>query len=135
MKLREAMIAATARLEAAAHKLTYGQGSWCAQQDAGWIVLRCAGLPVHAEPDPDRAITPQQWAQVETALQRRLRGEPAAYILREAYLGTHRFYVDERCIIPRSYLLEYLLPDTRFSAYLDQTLLQGRAPRRVLDLW
>ena len=48
--------------------------------------------------------------------------KPAAYLIHEAWLGPHRFYVDERVIVPRSFIFE-LLRDWK-----------GPAPRTVLDL-
>ena len=36
--------------------------------------------------------------------------KPAAYLLKEAWLGEHRFYVDERVIVPRSFIAEWLQP-------------------------
>ena len=53
---------------------------------------------------------------------------PLAYLLKEAWLGEHRFYVDERAIVPRSFVAE-LLRD-RLSPWLPRS----RQVRRALDL-
>jgi ribosomal protein L3 glutamine methyltransferase len=53
---------------------------------------------------------------------------PLAYLLKEAWLGEHRFYVDERAIVPRSFIAE-LLRDR-----LSPWLRRSRHVRRVLDM-
>jgi len=53
---------------------------------------------------------------------------PLAYLLKEAWLGEHRFYVDGRVIVPRSFIAE-LLRD-RLSPWLPRS----REVRRALDL-
>jgi succinyl-diaminopimelate desuccinylase/ribosomal protein L3-specific protein-(glutamine-N5) methyltransferase len=51
----------------------------------------------------------------------------AAYVLREAWLQHHRFYVDRRVIVPRSHIAELLAGS--LSAWLPRA-----GPRRILDL-
>jgi ribosomal protein L3 glutamine methyltransferase len=57
----------------------------------------------------DQPLTPAQRIALRTILTRRAVDRiPAGYLTREAWLGEHRFYVDERVIIPRSYFLELI---------------------------
>jgi ribosomal protein L3 glutamine methyltransferase len=46
---------------------------------------------------------------VEQLIEQRVRTrKPLAYLIREAWLGDHRFYVDERALVPRSFIAELL---------------------------
>jgi len=53
---------------------------------------------------------------------------PLAYLIKEAWLGEHRFYVDERVVVPRSFIAE-LLRDR-----LSPWFARRRELRRALDL-
>jgi len=53
---------------------------------------------------------------------------PAAYLTHEAWLGEYRFYVDERVIVPRSYIAELL------QARLQPWLKPRQSPQTILDL-
>jgi ribosomal protein L3 glutamine methyltransferase len=76
-----------------------------------------------------RRLTVAERRRVELILRRRiLERVPAAYLTREAWLGEHRFYVDERVIIPRSYFLE-IIPEQ-----LAMWLPAGKKVRRVIDV-
>jgi ribosomal protein L3 glutamine methyltransferase len=61
-------------------------------------------------PNLDRALTPAQAKAARALLAQRVRTrKPAAYLIHEAWLGRHRFYVDERVIVPRSYIFELIM--------------------------
>jgi ribosomal protein L3 glutamine methyltransferase len=93
-------------------KLAFGHGTTNAYDEAAYLLLHALHLPLdHLDPFLDARLTQGERAQVAQVLDRRIdRRVPAAYLTQEAWLGEFRFYVDERVIIPRSYLAE-LLPD------------------------
>jgi ribosomal protein L3 glutamine methyltransferase len=94
------------------HRLALGQVADNAHDEALYLLLRVANLPLESGPGVLRQpLAPAVVQRVKHALAKRIQERiPAAYLTREAWLGGHRFYVDERVIIPRSYFVE-LLPE------------------------
>jgi ribosomal protein L3 glutamine methyltransferase len=95
----------------AAH-LAYGHGMTNAYDEAAFLILHTLNLPLdRLEPFLDARLTHDEREDVLDVIDRRVDQRiPAAYLTHEAWLGDFRFYVDERVIIPRSYIAE-LLPD------------------------
>jgi ribosomal protein L3 glutamine methyltransferase len=90
--------------------LAFGHGMHNARDEAAYLILHTLKLPL-GELDPvlDRQLSPSELDAVRTILRRRVRERaPAAYLTREAWLGEFRFYVDERAIVPRSFIAELL---------------------------
>jgi ribosomal protein L3 glutamine methyltransferase len=120
---------AWAERQYARHGVALGQVAPGAHDEALYLLLRTLHLPLDSPAAVlSRRLTPAENTAVAAVLRRRILDRvPAAYLTREAYLGTHRFYVDERAIIPRSYFLE-IIPQ------LDR-LRRGRGPvRRAADV-
>jgi ribosomal protein L3 glutamine methyltransferase len=92
----------------ARERAALGQVADNAHDEALYLILKTLGLPLDSPPTVlSRRLSSHQRAAVQAVLQRRLVDRvPAAYLTHEAWLGPHRFYVDERVIIPRSYFLE-----------------------------
>ena len=111
-----------------ATNIAFGHGVTNARDEAIYLTLHTLTLPLHELP-ADRAVAAADAARVMALFERRVtERKPAAYLTHEAWLGDQRFYVDERVIVPRSYIAE-LLFDAAFP-YLP-------APNRVstaLDL-
>jgi ribosomal protein L3 glutamine methyltransferase len=112
------------------HGLALGQVASNAHDEALYLLLRTLELPLDSKPSVlKRKVTPVQQRKLEQVFHRRIVDRtPAAYITREAFLGEHRFYVDERTIIPRSYFLE-IIPEQ-----LDAWLPEKVKVRRVVDV-
>jgi len=93
-------------------KLFFGHGSDNAFDEAAYLILHTLHLPLdRLEPFLDASLTHDEAEQVRSVIERRVRDRlPAAYLTHEAWLGEHRFYVDERVIVPRSFIAE-LLPE------------------------
>jgi ribosomal protein L3 glutamine methyltransferase len=94
-------------------RLHFGHGSTSAYDEAAYLVLHTLHLPLdRLEPFLDARLTSEERTRVLEILSRRVDERiPAAYLTREAWLGEHRFYVDERVLIPRSYIAELLRDD------------------------
>lgn len=101
--------------------LHYGHGTHNAKEEAAWLISAVLGYLLEEE------IDPRKHKKIEALIRRRIRERmPLAYLLKEAWLGEHSFYIDRRAIVPRSYIAE-LLRD-RLRPWL------AREPKRVLDL-
>jgi len=93
--------------------LAFGHGSDNALDEAAYLVSHALSLPLDKlDTFADAALLPQEIERVLALLRRRvLERVPAAYLTREAWLGDYRFYVDERVIVPRSYIAHWLMND------------------------
>ena len=131
MTLVELVVAASARLKEAG--VAFGHGTTNAFDEAAWLVTWALGLPLDAlESQGKRAIGADEAAKVEALLARRIETRtPTAYLTGEAWLQDIPFTVDERAIVPRSYIAE-LLVDVEETGTLDAWLADST--RRVLDL-
>ena len=90
--------------------LAFGHGTQNARDEAVYMILHTLKLPL-GELDPvlDRPLSAKELDAVQTILRRRVKERtPAAYLTRESWLGEFRFYVDERAIVPRSFIAELL---------------------------
>lgn len=119
------------------HGAALGQVATTAHDEALYLLLHTLGLPLDSKPAVlRRKLTPAQAEAVAGVFRRRLEEHvPAAYLTHEAFLGEHRFYVDERVIIPRSYFLE-LLPQIAglLGGGIDDPARPPRTVRRVVDV-
>jgi ribosomal protein L3 glutamine methyltransferase len=127
--LRDALVEAIGRFDAA--RLSYGHGTANALDEAAWIVLHAAGHPPQElNAYLDDALTGAQLRRARSLVDRRIRTrKPAAYLLNEAWLGPHKFYVDERVIVPRSFIAEMLLKGSE-----PFFVKKGSDPFSILDL-
>jgi ribosomal protein L3 glutamine methyltransferase len=89
-------------------KLFFGHGSAEAFDEAAYLILHTLKLPLDKlDPFLDARLLPDEVLQVLAVIERRaVERLPAAYITNEAWLGTYAFYVDERVIVPRSFIAE-----------------------------
>ena len=129
-------------IQAGAKQLTdagvvFGHGTANAFDEAAWLVLWRAGLPLDSSLDDPKidhnsvanmplagdliaAIATLFIARIETR-------KPAAYLTQEAWLQGIPFYIDERAIVPRSFIAE-LLADGSFDDWL------GPHTHKILDI-
>jgi ribosomal protein L3 glutamine methyltransferase len=129
-------------IKAGAKQLTdagvaFGHGTANAFDEAAWLVLWKMGLPLDSsldnpENDPDSVVnmplSSNLTASIATLFIARIETrKPAAYLTQEAWLQGIPFYIDERAIVPRSFIAE-LLADGSFDDWL------GSHTQNILDL-
>ena len=127
MTLLELIEAQAARLTEAG--VSFGHGTTNAFDEAAWLTLWRLGLPLDAlDEHAAQDLTPAQCAEVQSLVGERIASrKPAAYLTREAWLQGVPFYVDERAIVPRSFIAE-LIADASIDPWLSERT------QRVLDL-
>ncbi|MGB6055256.1 MAG: 50S ribosomal protein L3 N(5)-glutamine methyltransferase [Burkholderiaceae bacterium] len=110
--------------------LYFGHGSSNAFDEAAYLLLHTLALPLdRLDPFLDARLLPDEVAALLAVIERRADERvPAAYLTNEAWLGDYRFYVDQRVIVPRSFLAE-LIPE-RFAPWL----ADADAVESILDL-
>jgi len=102
-------------------KLHYGHGTHNAREEAGWLISSVLGYLLEEE------VQAKDQKKIAALAARRIRERiPLAYLLKEAWLGEHSFYVDKRVIVPRSFIAELLRE--RLSPWLREE------PKHALDL-
>ena len=111
--------------------LAYGHGTSRALDEAAFIILATLNLPIdELAPWLDARLARDERALLLDIIEKRIATrKPAAYLLGEAWIGGHRFSVDERVIVPRSFIGELLVRDGLAAVVADP----GRV-RSVLDL-
>jgi ribosomal protein L3 glutamine methyltransferase len=110
--------------------LSFGHGFASAYDEALYLLLHTLHLPLdHAERFVDARLTHAERSELAAVLTRRIEERvPAAYLTHEAWLGHFHFHVDERVLIPRSFIAE-LLP-----AGLAPYIADPASVRSALDL-
>lgn len=117
--LRRLIQEAAAQLDQA--QVAFGHGTLNAHDEATWLVLWQLQMPLDTEVSDDITVNePELKACQELIQQRILSRKPAAYLTQEAWLQGIPFYVDERSIVPRSFIAE-LIVDGAFDAWLKES--------------
>ena len=126
LTLRDLLRYAVSRFRA--EKIVFEQGTNNALDEAAFLLLWGLHLPIdQLDPFIDARLTrPEREKLIGLIEQLITSRKPAAYITGEAWIKSHRFIVDERVIVPRSYVGELLAGDV--------SVLQGGPVRRILDL-
>ncbi len=126
--MREILDDAVARFRRG--RLAFGHGTTNAWDEAVYLVLHALRLPLdRLTPVLERHLTVAERRRVEHLIERRVKERvPASYLTHEAWLGEHRFYVNRKVIVPRSYIAELL------RERLEPWVTRPARVRRVLDL-
>ncbi|MDB5545259.1 MAG: modification methylase,hemK family [Hyphomicrobiales bacterium] len=118
-----------------ANELVFGHGTTDALDEAAFIILEGLSLPLdRLEPFFDARLLPAERRRLADRIAARVTTrKPASYLLKKAYVGGVPFYVDERVIVPRSFIGE-LLRTGLFSGDDASSLMDPANVSSALDL-
>lgn len=110
--------------------LVFGHGTTNEFDEAAYLILATLKLPIDSiDPWLDARLTAAERDQVADIIARRIETRrPAPYLTGEAWIGPYRFIVDERVIVPRSFIGELVIGG------LDGMFESAQPAKRVLDL-
>ncbi len=91
-------------------KLAHGHGASNALDEAAFLILETLNLPVDdINPWLDAKLLPAEREKLVDIIEARITTrKPAAYLTKRTYIHGVPFYVDERVIVPRSYIGELM---------------------------
>lgn len=115
--------------------LSYGQGTDNAFDEAAFIILETLQLPIdRLDPFLDARLTEPERAAVADIIERRVTTrKPASYLTGTAYIDGVRFRVDERALVPRSFIGELLANGALLDGAMN-LIPDSAAIGRVLDV-
>lgn len=93
-----------------ASDIFFGHGTDNAYDEAVWLIMSALHLPLDTlENFLDARLTATERNKLADFIaQRIMQHKPTAYLVKEAWLQGFKFYVDERVIVPRSFIAELL---------------------------
>ena len=114
-------------------RLAFGHGATGAVDEAAFLILEALGLPVDAlDPFADARLLMSERQRLDSLIEARVTTrKPAAYLLNRTYIQGVPFYVDERAIVPRSFIGELLFGGLASAGGL---IGEPEAVETVLDL-
>lgn len=108
--------------------LCFGHGTDTAIDEASWLILHAMGLSPAHQPDYSAVLSKEQCAACNVIVHKRITERtPAAYLTGQAWFAGHQFLSDERALVPRSPLAEFI--NDQFFGLLD-----GVEKPAILDL-
>jgi ribosomal protein L3 glutamine methyltransferase len=118
-----------------AAELVYGHGTTNPYDEAAYLVLEGLNLPIdQLEPFLDARLLDHERQRLADLIDARVTTrKPLPYLLNKAYMHGVPFYVDERVIIPRSYIGE-LMGMENFAGHENALIPEPSDITTVLDL-
>lgn len=110
-------------------RLYFGHGTDNARDEAVWLVIATLHIPYdELDAQAGRLLNAAEQQAIRELAEVRVRTrKPLAYLLHEAWFAGLKFYVDERVIVPRSLLGDFI--SDRFQPWIAAARVQ-----RILDL-